>query len=224
MTASKNQKEKIVELTVLSIILILSFIFWDTYFVYPIKLSVVLMHEVSHAITTFLTGGKIISMNIGFDLGGYCQSEGGNAVLIASSGYLGSLIFGLMFFLSPNKIKIGKWIVISVCAIIVIVTVLTCSQIPFVLLTCFFFALMMVAAYYMGIPILAILIRAFGLISCVYVLLDIKQDLLEKHTAISDVSLLSSQTGISGIFYGMIWLTISIIILIFAFRISFRTK
>ena len=220
----KNQKEKIVELTILSIILILSFIFWDTYFIYPIKLSVVLMHEVSHAITTFITGGKIISMNIGFDLGGFCQSEGGNAMLIASSGYLGSLVFGLMFFLSPNKIKIGKWVVISVSLIIIIVTAFTCSNIPFVLLTCFFFALMMIAAFYMGVPILAILIRAFGLISCVYVLLDMKQDLLEKHIAISDVSLLSSQTGIPGIVFGMIWLVISIIILIFAFRISFKTK
>ncbi len=224
MKDSRSQKEKIVELTVLSIILIISFIFWNTYFVYPIKLSVVLMHEVSHAITTIASGGKIISMNIGFDLGGSCQSEGGNTILIASSGYLGSLFFGLLFFLSPNKIKIGKWIIIVASTVILIVTILATKNFPFILLTCFFFGLMTLAALYMEIPILSILIRAFGLISCVYVLFDIKEDLLEKHTAISDVSLLSSITGIPGIYYGIAWLILSVLILIIAFRISYKTK
>ena len=219
-----NQKEKIVELTALAIILIVSFVLWDTYFIYPIKLSVVLMHEVSHAITTVASGGKIISMDIGLNLGGSCQSEGGNTILIASSGYLGSLFFGLLFFLSPNRIKFGKWVVTFACVVIFVITATASKNISFIMLVGAFCSLITFAAHHMGIPIVSILIRAFGLISCVYVLFDIKEDLLERHTAVSDVSLLSSLTGISGIAFGLVWFVLSIIILIFAFKMSYKTK
>ena len=224
MDKIKNRKDKIVELSLLTIILIISFILWDTYFVYPIKLSVVLMHEVSHALATLLTGGRILAMNIGMDLSGSCQSEGGNTIAIASSGYLGSLIFGILFFLSPNRIKIGKWIIISLTIIIFLVSAIASKEIPFILMVGFFSLLVILAANYMSIPIITILIRSFGLISCVYVLFDIKEDLLEKHIVINDVSLLGSLTGIPGIVYGIVWMVLSLLIIILAVKLSYGNK
>jgi hypothetical protein len=221
---TKHRKDQVIELTLLAIILIVSFILWDTYFVYPIKLSVVLMHEVSHAIATLLTGGNIVGMNIGLDLSGSCQTEGGNAIAIASSGYLGSFLFGILFFVSPNKVKIGKWIIISVTAIIFIITAIASKEIFFIFLVAFFSLLIILLANYMSIPIISILFRSFGLISCVYVLFDIKEDLLEKHIAISDVSLLSSLTGISGVIYGIVWMVLSLSILVLAVRFCYRSK
>ena len=224
MSTSSTQKEKIVELTILLLILIFSFVFWDTRFVYPIKLFVVLLHEQCHAFAALLTGGKIISMNIGFDLGGSCQAEGGNVILIASSGYLGSLVLGLLFFISPNNINIGRWIVLSLSLLILIFTFLTIKSVMFIFIVAVLVALLIAASFYLSVPIVSILIRAFGLLSSIYVLFDIKNDLLDSQNAITDASIVSNLTGIPEITYGLVWLVISLTFLVLAVKFSYREK
>ena len=224
MSTTSTQKEKIVELTILLLILIFSFVFWDTRFVYPIKLFVVLLHEQCHAFAALLTGGKIITMNIGFDLGGSCQAEGGNVILIASSGYLGSLVLGLLFFISPNNINIGRWIVLSLSLLILIFTFLTIKSVMFIFIVAVLVALLIAASFYLSVPIVSILIRAFGLLSSIYVLFDIKNDLLDSQNAITDASIVSNLTGIPEITYGLVWLVISLTFLVLAVKFSYREK
>lgn len=224
MNTATTRKEKIIELTALLLLLIFSFIFWNTKFVYPIKLFVVLLHEQCHALAAILTGGKIESMNIGFDLGGSCQASGGNAIVIASAGYLGSLVLGLLFFLSPNNIKIGKWIVLILSLLIFIFTLLTIKSIVFILIAALLVGILVTASFYMSIPIVSIFVRAFGLLSAVYVLFDIKDDLIETKNVITDASIISNLTGIPEIVYGLGWFLISLMLLIFAVRFSYAEK
>lgn len=224
MNTSATRKEKIVELTVLLLLLIFSFVFWDTKFVYPIKLFVVLLHEQCHALAAILTGGSIESMNIGFDLGGTCQASGGNAIVIASAGYLGSLVLGLLFFLSPNNIKIGRWIVLSLSLLIFIFTLITIKSIVFILIVALLVGILVAASFYMSVPIVSILIRAFGLLSAIYVLFDIKDDLLQTQNVITDASIVSNLTGIPDVAYGLIWLVISLIFLVLAVKFSYAEK
>ncbi|MEW5844441.1 MAG: M50 family metallopeptidase [Bacteroidota bacterium] len=224
MNTASTRKEKIVELTVLLLLLIFSFVFWDTKFVYPIKLFVVLLHEQCHALAALLTGGKIESMNIGFDLGGSCQASGGNAVVIASAGYIGSLILGLLFFLSPNNIKIGRWIVFSLSLLILVFTIVMIKSVMFILIVALLVGVLITASFYMSVPIVSILIRAFGLLSAIYVLFDIKNDLLETQNAITDASIISNLTGIPEIAYGLIWLVISLTFLVLAVKFSYAEK
>ena len=221
---TRNRQDKIVELAFLAIIMILSFLFWDTYFVYPVKLFAVLMHEVSHGIVTLLTGGKVVSINIGFDLGGSCISEGGKTVLIASAGYLGSLLFGILVFISPNNIKIGKWVLSIIFISIFLFTLICANGALFIALDALLTCILVLAAFYMSIPIIAIFIRSFGLVSCVYVLFDIKEDLLESKMTLTDTIHLSTLTGIPPIVFGLGWLFLSILILIIAFRISYKRR
>ncbi len=224
MKTSSTRKEKIVELTVLLLLLIFSFIFWDTKFVYPLKLFVVLLHEECHALAVLITGGKILSMNIGYDLGGSCQASGGNEIVIASSGYLGSLILGLLFFLSPNNIKIGRWIVIFLSLLILVFTFFTIKSIAFILIVTLLMGVLIASSFYMFIPIISILIRAFGLLSVIYVLFDIKNDLAESQNVITDVNIISSLTGIPEIAWGLIWLGISLTFLVLAIKCSYAEK
>ena len=83
-------------------------------------------------------------------------------------------------------------------------------------------ALLITAAFFLRIPIVKIIVRSFGLISCVYVLFDIKQDLLSSSTAISDASILSSIINVPEIFIGLSWALISILGIYFAIRYSYK--
>ncbi|HAA76850.1 TPA: hypothetical protein DCE37_17205, partial [Candidatus Latescibacteria bacterium] len=46
---------------------------WSTLALYPIKLFVVLLHEISHGIAALLTGGEILIIEVNERIGGYCQ-------------------------------------------------------------------------------------------------------------------------------------------------------
>lgn len=68
--------------------------FWDSYIVYPVKLFVVLLHEISHGVAAIATGGSIVGMEISANLGGVCHILGENPFVVMSAGYLGSMCWG----------------------------------------------------------------------------------------------------------------------------------
>ena len=102
---SRKAKRNIELLITISIVLV-SIIFWDSMIIYPIKFSVIIFHEISHGIFSIITGGKVVEIQIYSNLSGSCISVGGVEFLIASAGYLGSLVFGSLLFLSAIIIKI----------------------------------------------------------------------------------------------------------------------
>jgi hypothetical protein len=81
---------------------------WDAWFFWPLKMAVVAVHEGSHALMTWLTGGAVESFGLGLDQSGHVLSRGGNAILILNAGYLGSLLFGVGLLLLTRK---GGWTV-----------------------------------------------------------------------------------------------------------------
>ena len=46
-------------------------LFWNTIFIYPIKLFVVMLHEMSHGIMAMLLGGTILQIQIDPRIGGF---------------------------------------------------------------------------------------------------------------------------------------------------------
>lgn len=217
-----TKKNKTTELVILLILLIISFFLWDTKFIYPIKLFVVMLHELSHALAALITGGKIISMDIGFNLGGKCEAEGGNVIIVSSAGYLGSLLFGLIFFIAPNNYKNGRWIVISICTVIIIISLLTATNALFVVLALISSAIMVACAFYSRIPIVAIIMRSLGLLSCIYVLFDLKEDILQRTDSVSDASILANLISVPTVLIGIIWIVISLLAIIIAVRLSYK--
>jgi len=224
MVRIQNKNQNIIELVFLSFILIISFLFWDTYLVYPIKLFVVLIHEISHAISAILSGGKVIAFNIGFDLSGKCETENGNNILIATSGYLGSLLFGLLIFYSTYNKKIGKWLLIIISILILITSVSLMQNISLTLLAVLYSVLLFVSAFFLQIRIDSYILKLFGMLSCVYVLFDIKEDVLSKNSAISDASILSDLINVPTIVIGLIWLIISLAGIFLVMKLSYIKK
>jgi len=220
-----KQQNNRAEHAAILIILIAGLFLWNTPVIYPIKLFVVMLHELSHAIMGIVTGGKITAMSVGLDLSGKCQIQGGNQIAIASVGYLGSLLWGIVIFISPNNLKSGKWILISFAIMILSISIYTSySNLTFVFLSLVTSIIILLFALFLRINIVSLLVRGIGLISCVYVLFDMKEDLFSRNDVITDVTILSSLTGIPGILISILWLVFSFIMIALVIRFGYLKK
>ena len=101
LSAGKDGPFSVSHLALQVVLTCLVFYLWSSPLVQPIKLMVVLFHELSHGMMALFTGGKIISILITADEGGACETEGGSEVLIVTAGYLGSMfVGGMILYLS----------------------------------------------------------------------------------------------------------------------------
>src|SRR5690606_29550601 len=80
--------------------------FWDAPPVYPLKIFVVLLHEISHAAMALATGGSVLRIELDPGQGGACHCPGGNAFLTLSAGYLGSLAWGGAMFTAAHSRRV----------------------------------------------------------------------------------------------------------------------
>jgi hypothetical protein len=218
---TKKQK-RISEILILIVIITFSILLWETVIIYPIKLFVVLFHEISHGIAAIITGGEILSLNINLDLSGNCTIEGGNTFVIASSGYLGSLLIGLFIIYSSYNNKYRSWILISLAIISILFTInkSTNGTLPIILI--FLSGIILLLIRYSPEYFSNFILRVIGIISCLYVIIDIRQDILTSHNNFSDATIISTSTGISEYVWGVIWILISITGLLLMLRIIFK--
>lgn len=61
---------------------------------YPLRLFVTFIHEGSHALMAFLTGGRADRIVVQPDASGYTLTAGGWEILIVMAGYLGATAYG----------------------------------------------------------------------------------------------------------------------------------
>ena len=96
-----------------AITIVLWFLPYGNWVVYPIRLFVTFIHESSHALMAVLTGGSVQSLTISADTSGLTYSAPSGllgGLLTSSAGYIGTTVFGVvMLYLvrknfSPNKI------------------------------------------------------------------------------------------------------------------------
>lgn len=210
MKLNRKQKQYL-ELILLITILTLAFFLWNTFLIYPIKLIVVTLHEISHGIAAILSGGTVTSLEIGLNLGGVCITDEGSQIFIASSGYLGSFLFGCAIFYSAYIKKFGHWSLLAIALVILIFIVNTSANTTFISITILLMISLALIYYFVPQVIFRYLIKSIGLISCMYVIVDIKEDLLTESVLTSDAVIIENITGINSYLIAAIWLTISII-------------
>ena len=77
---------------------VISLAFWIVPFLRPLILPLDFynthVHELAHALATIVTGGKVGLVEVYANGSGITQSYGGNGLLIASAGYVGSAVVG----------------------------------------------------------------------------------------------------------------------------------
>jgi len=200
------------------LIVFLSIVFWDSIIIYPIKLLVVLLHEISHGIAAIVSGGHVEEININFNLGGECLVNGGNQIFVASAGYLGSLLFGgLLFYTGYSK----KQLIISTSVIAFLIIYFAANYISGavgIVFAIFYFLFLLILPRSINPNYNKVIFASIGLISCLYVLTDIKEDLLTLEFRATDAQILSDLIGFPSLLWGLVWLIISILFIYYLLK------
>ncbi len=71
----------------------------------PIILLVTYLHELGHAVGSWVTGGDVVDITINKDGSGLTRTMGGSRAIILMGGYIGSAIFGNILFLIGARFK-----------------------------------------------------------------------------------------------------------------------
>jgi hypothetical protein len=190
---------------------------WGTPVVYPFRLFVVFLHEISHGIAAVVTGGQIVSIGMS-EAGGVCFTRGGWRLLILNAGYLGSLLWGALFLVLGARRTRAR----SVIAVVGLFTLL----ITLAYVRTWFGFLYGVSA---GAALVAIaaklrpvvsetLLAAIGATSVLYTVWDVVADVLVVHSGQSDASALARLTLVPAIVWGAAWIAISAVVLVQVIR------
>lgn len=196
---------------------------WNTPVVYPLKIFVVLLHEVSHAAALLATGGTVHRITLDPYQGGATLGAGGSAFLTLSAGYLGSLAWGALLVAGGRARKVRPGLVVGLVggAVITLTLVYVRSLfgIGFGLL---FGAGMILAAGRLPTNWSRRLLLALGMTSCLYAVLDIKSDILDRPELQSDAAMLAELTGVPTAVWGFLWIGIALLGCALLFRWVWR--
>jgi hypothetical protein len=180
---------------------------WDTPVVYPLKIFVVLLHEVSHAAVAVATGGSVQRIVLDPRQGGACYCPGGNALLTLSAGYLGSLAWGgLMFAVARTRSVKAQWANGFIGALVIALTILYVRSVFGLVFGIAFGLAMLVVSRHMDAGLNRGLLATLGLTSALYAILDIKSDILDRPQLQSDARMLAELTGVPTVAWGVIWI------------------
>ncbi len=218
-----NKKQKqLLEPVILIFTGVISILFWDTFLIYPIKISVVLIHEISHGLVALLTGGHVNQLQIFWNLGGQCNSSGGSKLLIALAGYSGSIIVGAVFFLSAYSKKYSKYLNTAFAVLLILIVANWINGAPGIIFSLSFALFLFVSPRYFPSTAHFYLMKIIGIVSVLYSVTDIKEDLLTKTFVQTDASILENISGISSTIWGLFWFFISIATVIFLIYYGYK--
>jgi len=197
------------------------FMLWNYSIMIPLKIFVVFLHEVSHALTTLLTGGDVLELSLVPRQGGHVITRGGNRFLISTSGYLGSLFLGASFFIFALRTNADR-ILVAVLGLSMFVLTAFYIRDVFPVAYCLSGgAFLLLSARFLNRQINDLLLRIIGLTSMIYVPYDIFSDTLARSEIRSDARNLAESFGGTTMMWGSIWLVISLVFILFIIKLSY---
>lgn len=199
-------------------IVVLVFLFWPTRIVLPLKILVVFMHELSHAIAIVLTGGSVESFTISPQQGGLVIGRGGNRFLSLSAGYLGSLALGMGLLVIALRTHWDRAVLGGFGGIMLLVTLLYVRDLFAMTFCVGVGAAMLAMAWFLGRPLCDLVLRVIGLTSMIYVPYDIFDDTIRRSGIRSDAYMLAEEFGGATMLWGGAWLVLSILSIFLCLR------
>jgi hypothetical protein len=190
-------------------IALVSVSFWLSPILAPFKIFVVFIHETGHALATLLTGGRVLAMVITPWQSGYVTPLGGNALVIASAGYVGSAVFGgIMLSLAGRK----PWTQRIFATLAIVFGVVTLCFVQnlfgwiFGLGTTAIFSLLAYKRFSFSVYLVDIL----AVMSSMYAVYDLTDFLLIG--ARTDAVILASITGVPAVIWALVWSAMSLLV------------
>ncbi|MXW17968.1 MAG: M50 family metallopeptidase [Gemmatimonadetes bacterium] len=186
---------------------------WDTPAIYPVKIFVVMLHEISHGIASLATGGTIDKIILDPYQGGACHCGGGNAFLTLSAGYLGSLLWGVVLLGLAGSRRVSNHVLLTVVGgLVVLLTALYVRNGFGLTFGLGFGTALVIAGRKLGPVASKVILTALGLTSCLYAILDIKSDVLDRPHLQSDAAMLAEMTPLSTTAWGAVWIGVAVIV------------
>lgn len=202
----------------LIVVAILIYAFWSTPVVYPLRIMIVFLHELSHGLAALLTGGSVDRLVISPDEGGLAYVNGGSRFVILTAGYLGSLLFGVLFFVVALQTDLDRWALALAGACMLVVTALYLRD-GFPLIFCTMAGVtMLLTAWFLPVPVNDLMLRVIGISSLLYVPNDIISDTISRSHLQSDARMLAEEFGGATMLWGGIWLAISLAVIALVLR------
>ncbi|KOS22931.1 hypothetical protein ESCO_003631 [Escovopsis weberi] len=177
---------------------------------WPFKMLVIAFHEFGHAFTAILTGGHVESITLDPNEGGATHLSGGIPAITLPAGYLGSSIIGALLTFCGFDIVASKVasIILGVCFLLTLwwgkrdwLTVMTVLLAVGLLVGCWFIA---------HAEALRFVVLFIGVMSSLYSVWDICDDLILRKVNSSDASVFAKRYGGSSQCWGAIWSMISV--------------
>ena len=190
-------------------IVFLVILFWNTVFIFPLKLLVVLLHEISHGLAAVLTGGKIVSIEVNMNQGGLATTIGGNRFFIISAGYLGSMIWGGTIMVLASRFSFDRQVAMVLGVGLALVGLIYVANFSGKAFTIAFSTLLILMASFAPNVVNDFVLKVIGMSSVLYAIIDIKSDAISRNIAGSDASKLGELYFGNSAFWGIIWIGIA---------------
>ncbi len=191
---------------------------WQTPALIPLKILVVLFHEISHGLAAILTGGEIISLSVSTDQGGLAITRGGSRFLILTAGYLGSLLIGVALLLAGLHSRADKAIVIGLGLGMLAIAAIYIREVFPLAFTALAGAAFAAAGWFLPNTVSDLILRVIGLTSIIYVPRDIFSDTIARSHLRSDAFMLGEAFFGTATFWGVVWLAISAVVVLWCVR------
>ena len=196
----------------------LLFALWQTPVVAPLKILIVYLHELSHAIAVLFTGGSVESLTVDANQGGLVISRGGNRFLSLSAGYLGSLIIGALLFVAAVRTQADRAVLGILGGVMLLTTLLYSREVFAVGFGLAAGAAMLAIARFLPRDYSDLILRVIGLASMIYVPYDIFSDTIQRSYLQSDARMLAQEFGGATMMWGALWIVLSLGVLALCLR------
>ncbi|KAI0877754.1 peptidase M50B-like-domain-containing protein [Hypoxylon argillaceum] len=212
---SDSQK---VTLGIIALYVVVIAILWNVPYVkwslWPFKMLVIAFHEFGHALAAVLTGGRVKSISLDPHEGGVTHMVGGKSAITLPAGYLGSSLIGAILIFTGFNIVASKIvsIVLGVCFLLT----LWWGKRDWLTITTILLAVgLLVASWFIvhaeGLRFVVLFI---GVMSSLYSVWDICDDLILRKVNSSDASVFAKRYGGSSQCWGVVWSIISVLFLV----------
>lgn len=191
---------------------------WHTPVVLPLKIIVVFLHELSHAFAAIMTGGTVLDLSLSARQGGHAVTQGGSPFIIFSAGYVGSLVLGVLLLVLALRTQADR-LIVGICGAVTLAVTLFYIRDLFPLAFCILTGLCLLgAARFLPHQANDMILRVIGLTSLIYVPYDIFDDTIARSNLRSDAFMLAERYGGTTMFWGGLWLVISLAVILWCLR------
>jgi len=236
--SSDARPQAAVLLTAAVLSIVLWFIPFAEILTYPFRIFVTFIHEGGHAIAALLTGNSVQSLSIATNASGETYTSQGGTIsqmLVASAGYLGSMVYGALLLVLIRKAIAARIVLIGSAALVFALTMIyglikpamtgvVSSALPFTIIAGTLLSLGLVAIAKYAKPRVASFFVSLLAVQCILnALLDLKTVFFLSSpfapSVPTDAVNMYNATGIPALVWSVMWIAMAIVILAVAMRL-----